>query len=221
MKRLVFVVSVALVAAVTASAQVSVRQRVWLRGTTFVVFNDTDDRKPARLHLDGAEVATIPHGGKWSTNIGGGFFIFYEPYTSKEFLLTIQVCESLVPATLIIEPPSWATDGLLLGPLALSTNTIPTKESALKKRVEEIKKFLDKREVLGRKKMKKELSRWFDEIKKFGFSLVAAGCSNSKTSGVRTRINSDWFYNTKHVRAAYVRGNRESGYRIDMPGYMY
>lgn len=66
---------------------VSVHQRVFLRGTTVTVFNDTQN--DVRVLVNEKDIATLSPGGHCAMRAGDGLFIFYG--YSNQFIVTAQV----------------------------------------------------------------------------------------------------------------------------------
>lgn len=214
----VLVVALSFVAT-DANAQVSFSQRAWLRGVKVVVFNATYDCTPLRLLLDDESVDKVLRCGEpWSARFGGGSPLVY---TSNQISLVITAkgCDSQ-PTRLVVSPPDWAGDLTFLGTLTLTPEYLESRpsEPELKKRVEEIKKFLDHQ--LGGKRMKRELNEWFKAAKKVGLAFQGLDCNGPDIEGVRVVFNVDSWNESHRAIAVYIRGDRNRGYVMEPPRWI-
>ncbi|GEM_PF-1846822 len=207
-------------AARPARAQrISVSQGVWLHGTLVTVFDATDDEAPIKLVVNDKELnGVLGPGQHTGIRFGSGLFIFYPQYGYYEAVISAKVCESAPKTNFIVPPPDWAADKNLLGSLALTPEYLETnpRESELRGRVKAINNFL--RDHLGRKEMQAELKAWFEQVKRSGIKYSEATCNGPAITGVRVPVYlSD--YNNRRTIAVYIRGSRETGYRIEGPQY--
>lgn len=76
-------------ACATTIGNIGVSQRIYLRGTTVLVFNATDDAKPVRVFVDSAFVKVLPYGENWSHTFCGGGAIFYEQGCRGYLVVTV------------------------------------------------------------------------------------------------------------------------------------
>ncbi|MEK7195334.1 MAG: hypothetical protein AAB655_01420, partial [Patescibacteria group bacterium] len=173
------------------------------------------------IFMDQHDAGIIGPGGRWSVNFGGGLFIFYSPYQTINFVLSAQVCSDAYE-TEMNNPPYWASDTGFLGELAITNsylaNTPGIKD--LRKRVDKIKKQLDDRP--GGKEMKKEIDHWKKVVEKEGYYRRGAVCEGGEIEGVRVNLTLDSYNTYRRSVALYIRGDKQSGYRIDNPSrYAY
>lgn len=76
----------------SACASVGVRQRLWLYGTTVIVWNATDDGAPIDVFVDQALVrSALPRGDRWAGNFGSGVTVFYEAGTQRSHVITASI----------------------------------------------------------------------------------------------------------------------------------
>jgi len=212
MKRIRFT-AIAVLALFSASAALaqSVEQNVWLRGTQIKVQNATDDHKPIVAQVGTSEYFIAP-GGNYVWAINRGFFFFAAP---TYLTVSAQVCDG-VKYVQIVPVPAWAASSLVPQGLALSEDYISKNpsEKDLKRRIDEIKKILDKQGQVGRKEMKKELDRWFKTAKKYGFGAVVRECSSGPYA-LGQPVSADNLYNyNRRVVTFFVRGNAKNGYYV-------
>jgi hypothetical protein len=124
-----------------------------------------------------------------------------------------------VERTVNLAPPRWAADESIVGALALTKEYLASQpsEPALKKRVEQLTKKLDKR--LGKKAMATELHDWFSVVKRVGIDRRAAICTSPMTITALVHVQ----YNLYERRTVMlvVRGDRTHGYHIDGPRDRY
>ena len=202
------------------SAQVYFSQRAWLRGTTVVVLNAPDAQRPIRIILNAKNVdRVLSPGDHWSASFGGGLPIVYASNQYVQLVITAKGCNSQ-PTRLVVVPPDWARDDSFLGALTLTDeylNSKPT-EPELKKRVEEIKKFLDNQ--LGGKRMKRELDQWFRAAKKASLAFYGLACNGPDIEGVRVNFSIDSYNENHKAIAVYIRGDRASGYVMEPPRWI-
>lgn len=211
MKRIGFatIAVLALFSASVARAQ-SVQQGAWLYGTPVKVQNATDDNKPVVAQV-GTSERFIPPGENHVWVVDRGFFAFTAP---TQLTVSAQVCNE-VQYVQIAPVPAWAMSNLVPQDLALSENYIASNpsENDLKRRVDDIKKFLDARGQVGRKEMKKELDYWFRTAKKRGFGAVIRRCSSGPHAQGQTIYANNHNYN-RQVLTLFVRGSARNGYYL-------
>ncbi len=77
----------------SACATVGVSQRIWLHGTTVVVWNATDDRTTIdEVFVDQVVVRKdLPHGERWAGNFGGGVGLFYAANYRNSLVVSVKV----------------------------------------------------------------------------------------------------------------------------------
>lgn len=237
MRMIIAILAFALSSVATdAGAQASFSQRAWLRGTKVVVFNATYDQRPIRIILDEKNVDRVLGPGEhWSASFGGGLPIVYTSNQRISLVITAKGCDSQ-PTRLTVAPPDWARDESFLGAenilaatpganagasrLTLSDDYLESRpsEPELKKRVEEIKKFLDHQ--LGGKRMKRELDDWFKAAKNVGLAFNGLDCNGPDIEGVRVDFNVDSWNESHRAIAIYIRGDRARGYVMEPPRWI-
>lgn len=135
-------------------------------------------------------------------------------YGTTQLTVTAQICDGVrnIPIASI---PAWAASDLLPQGIAISEEYLATNpsEKELKRRVDEIKKFLDVRQQIGRKEMKKELDRWFKIVRKNGFWAVVRRCSSGPYAQSQTIYANSYNYN-RQVLTLFVRENPGNGYYV-------
>ncbi len=206
--------------ATDAVAQASFSQRAWLHGTKVVVFNATYDCTPLRLLLDDKTIdKVLKCGDPWSASFGGGLPIVYTSNQQISLVITAKGCDTN-PTRLVVVPPDWARDESFLGALTMTDEYLNSRPSRpeLKKRVEEIKKFLDHQ--LGGKRMKGEISDWFKAAKKIGLAFTGLDCNGPDIEGVRVDFNVDSYNESHRAIAIYIRGDRARGYVMEPPRWI-
>lgn len=182
------------------------QQNIWYSGTTVKIVNDTGVPIVAQV---GTSEKFIPAGESKAWNIDGGLFLFSG--NSTQLAVGAQICKEIRSSH--ANPPAWATNQNLLGGLAITTSYLSSnpRESDLKRKVRLIKKYLDRREQVGRKQLKKELDRWFRGVKRWGFAGKHE-CVGPHVGGPQLSTYSS--PNNRRVITLYVRRGAQRGYRI-------
>ena len=201
-----------LLAAALLSAQHTIFTVGHVAGTDLRVLNATSDGSSLQLTVNNRAVRgfLLPGMDPWKGHYGPGY---------GDVPVIIRACAVTAERTINLAPPRWATDESVVGALALTRQYLAGQpsEPALKKRVEQLEKKLDKR--LGRKAMVTEIRDWFGAVKRVGIGRSASACVSPVTLVVRLRVQ----YNLYERRTVMlvVRGDRGHGYRVDEPRDTY
>lgn len=210
MKHVMWVLAV-VVLPTAATAQI-IEQRVWTFGTPVTVVNATEDRQPMDVSVAG-EVRAYrfilrPDDPPWRKSFGNGLVLLTR---NEQLAISAQTCDGVVERTL--EPPAWASDDRVAGPAAFSLGFLDgnPSEETVKGRVGRIKFFLDHKQTLGRKELKRDLDLWLKIAKRYGLRATVADCA-SRGSAAGTTVGV--WYGASQAYTLFIRGSRNRGYYI-------
>jgi hypothetical protein len=194
-----------------ANAQIRADQNMVLYGTPVTVFNNTEEKKPVVVFVNGQKAGIVEYGLQTTIRLGAGLWVFQPDV--QDVAIAAQVCESVRLEQANLNPPGWAKSSLF-GENALTEQFLFSTfdERKIADRVKKIKKHLDETKHIGRDKMKAELDAWLKLVKKVGARGLAV-CVNPGpvTDAYYIRVWADNFsYRTSYVLR--VVGNKEDGY---------
>ncbi len=170
----------------------------WTNSLEVTVINNTADRSAIIVHHDKGNLI-LGHGEHMRFSLGGGIGLG-RSYSRVD--LQVTFCKGGIVESHFV-PPAWSTDHELLGSAALpETFSKNTSKKDLKDRVNEIKKQIKKRDLLGRKRLERELDNWFKVAERSGPGVTTASC-------VPAIVKSEAF-NVPYYYAGYGMNQRES-----------
>lgn len=201
-----------LLAAMAAFGQPTIDSNLmWSDGVRVVVVNDTADQRICRIEVDGRYVGNVHPGQTVPVFRYNGLWIVSTTGYQRQLSITAKVCREAKEVQNFYAAPSWVLDERIVGSkadlLADAFLRANPPEQEVKKRVEQLKKLLDERKLMGRGELKRQVDTWYGFVKSNGVERTEIQCEDPVAVSTTVYVYGNT-YERSRTSTLFLRGSK-------------